>query len=122
MKRTFDSKFKAQVSIEAIRERETLNSDLGGQFTCKYWIAECAKYPEMVANMDGRGRAKDNIWIERFWKTIKYEYIYINLEDNVTDLFYGIRRFIEDYNYHKTHHGIERQIPAKLYFNQKIPA
>ena len=85
-------------------------------------MAECAKYPEMQASMDGRGRAKDNIWIERFWKTIKYEYIYINPEENGTDLFNGIKRFIEDYNYHRTHQGIERQIPAKLYFSQKIPA
>lgn len=99
-----------------------INSEQGGQFTCKDWMAECAKYPEMQASMDGRGRAKDNIWIERFWKTIKYEYIYINPEENGTDLFNGIKRFIEDYNYHRTHQGIERQIPAKLYFSQKIPA
>lgn len=100
---------------------EIINSDQGGQFTCKDWMAECAKYPEMQASMDGRGGAKDNIWIERFWETIKYEYIYINLEENGTDLFNGIKRFIEDYNYHRTHQGIERQIPAKLYFSQKIP-
>ena len=50
--------------------------------------------------MDGRGRAKDNIRIERFWKTIKYEYIYIRPEENGTDLFFGIKRLIDDYNYH----------------------
>ena len=72
--------------------------------------------------MDGRGRAKDNIWIEGFWKTIKYEYIYIQPEENGTDLFNGIKRFIKDYNYHRTHQGIGRQIPAELFFGQKIPA
>jgi putative transposase len=51
-----------------------------------------------------------------------YQYIYINPEENGSDLFNGIKRFIEDYNYHRTHQGIERQIPAKLYFSQKIPA
>ena len=53
--------------------------------------------------MDGRGRAKDNIWIERFWKTIKYEYIYIRPEENGTDLFFGIKRLIDDYNSHRRH-------------------
>lgn len=47
------------------------------QFTCKAWLDACAQHPQMRVSMDGRGRAKDNIWIERFWKTIKYEYIHI---------------------------------------------
>lgn len=55
----------------------------------------------MKISMEGRGRVKDNIWIERFWKTIKYEYIYINLEDNGTELFNGIKRFIEDNNFNR---------------------
>lgn len=74
--------------------------------------------------MDGWGRAKDNIWIDRikrFRKTIKYEYIYIQSKENGTDLFNGIKRFIKDYKYHETHQGIGRQIPAELYFGQKIP-
>ena len=57
--------------------------------------------------MDGRGRAKDNIWIERFWKTIKYEYIYIRPEENGTDLFFGIKRLIDDYNSHRRHQGTD---------------
>ena len=44
----------------------------------------------MRVSMDGRGRAKDKIWIERLWKTIKYEYIYILLEENGTALYSGI--------------------------------
>ncbi len=54
---------------------EIINSDQGSQFTSKEWADACAQYPEMKVSMDGRGRVKDNIWIERFWKTIKYEYI-----------------------------------------------
>ena len=57
----------------------------------------------MKVSMDGRGRAKDNIWIERFWKTIKYEYIYIQPEENGAVLFFGIKRFIDNYNYHRRH-------------------
>lgn len=65
--------------------------------------------------MDGRGRAKDNIWIERFWKTIKYDYIYLLPEDNGIELYKGIHRFIDNYNYHRRHQGINRQVPGKLY-------
>lgn len=46
--------------------------------------------------MDGRGRAKDNIWIERFWRTIKYEYIYITVEENGAGLYQGVKRFIDN--------------------------
>ena len=69
-------------------------------------------------NKYGRGHAKDNIWIERFWKTIKYEHIYIQPEENGTDLFFGIKRFIDDYNYHRHHQGINRTVPSKLYIRQ----
>ena len=97
---------------------EILNSDQGCQFTSKEWADACAEYPEMKASMDGRGRAKDNIWIERFWKTIKYEYIYIQPEENGADLFFGIKRFIDDYNYHRRHQGINRTVSSKLYIRQ----
>ena len=72
--------------------------------------------PESKVSMDGRGRAKDNIWIERFWRTIKYEYIYIAVEENGADLYQGIKRFIDNYNFHCRHQGISRTIPSKLYF------
>ncbi len=97
---------------------EIINSDQGCQFTCKEWDEECAKYPQMRVSMDGRGRAKDNIWIERFWKTIKYEYIYIQPEENGAALYDGIRRFIDNYNYHRRHQGIGRRVPSKLYIRQ----
>ncbi len=57
----------------------------------------------MKISMDGRGRAKDNIWIERFWKTIIYEYIYLLPEENGTMLYSRIIRFIDNYNYHRRH-------------------
>ena len=92
-----------------------INADRGCQFSGKEWAEACAGYPEMKVSMDGRGRAKDNIWIERFWKTIKYEYIYIQPEENGTDLFFGIKKFIDDYNFHRRHQGIGRTVPSKRY-------
>jgi putative transposase len=67
--------------------------------------------------MDSRGRAKDNIWNESFWKTIKYEYIYIMPEENGAMLYSGIKRFIENNNYHQKHQGIDSQVPSKLYIH-----
>ena len=53
----------------------------------------------MKVSMDGRGRAKDNIWIERFWRTIKREYIYLNPCDNAIELRKGIEKFILYYKH-----------------------
>lgn len=97
---------------------EIINSDQGSQFTSKEWETCCAKYPDMKVSMDSRGRALDNIWIERFWKTIKYEYIYITPEETVADLRKGIKRFINNYNYHRRHQGINRQVPSKLFLTE----
>ena len=97
---------------------EIINSDQGCQFTGKEWADACSQHSEMKVSMDGRGRAKDNIMIERFWKTIKYEYIYIQPEENGAVLFFGIKRFIDDYNYHRRHQGINRTVPSKLYIRQ----
>ena len=60
---------------------------------------------------------KDNIWIERFWRTIKTEYIYINPEDNVPLLSQGIKDYIEYYNNRRSHQGIAHQIPMERYRN-----
>ena len=104
-----------QNAIATYGSPEIINSDQGCQFTCKAWLDACAQHPQMRVSMDGRGRAKDNIWIERFWKTIKYEYIYILPEENGAALYSGIKRFIDNYNYHRRHQGIDRQVPSKLY-------
>ena len=66
-----------QNAISTYGAPEIINSDQDCLLTCKAWIEACAQHPQMSISMDGRGRAKDNIWIERFWKTIKYEYFYI---------------------------------------------
>ena len=100
---------------------EIINSGQGYQFTCKAWIEACSQHPQMRVSIDGRSRAKDNIWIERFWKTIKCEYIYILPEENGAALYCGIKRFIDNYNYHRRHQGIDRQVPSKLYIRPEVP-
>ena len=66
-------------------------------------------------SMDGRGRCKDNIWIERFWRTVKQEYVYINPADTVDELLGGIDKFIKYYNYKRTHQSLSMMMPAMQY-------
>lgn len=118
---TLDASNCIEVLREAIRKYgapEIINSDQGSQFTCREWDAVCAEYPDMKVSMDGRGRAKDNIWIERFWKTIKYEYIYIQPEDTGSELYHGIKTFVDDYNHHRRHQGINHMVPGKIYLKE----
>lgn len=65
-------------------------------------------------SMDGKGRATDNIYIERFFRTIKYDYIYLNPVESGWELYEGIRDFIEGYN-QRSHQGIENKNPGDLF-------
>ena len=105
-----------QMAIESHGAPEIINSDQGSQYTSQLWLSTCEKYGIKVS-MDGRGRCKDNIWIERFWRTIKTEYIYINPEDNVPRLREGIRDYIGYYNNRRCHQGIAHEIPMERYRN-----
>ncbi|MBZ4677005.1 MAG: family transposase [Anaerophaga sp.] len=93
---------------------EIINSDQGSQFTCPLWV-EYVKKENIKISMDGRRRALDNIFIERLWRTVKRDYIYLYPAENGTELFFGLNTFLEYYNYKKSHQGIKRQFPAQLY-------
>ncbi len=93
---------------------EIINSDQGSQFTCALWT-EFVDKAEIKISMDGRGRATDNIFIERFWRTLKQDYVYLNPAESGTELYRGLRKYILYYNNQKSHQGIGRISPAKLY-------
>ena len=76
---------------------EIINSDQGVQYTCDEWHRACDKYGIRIS-MDGRARCLDNVWIERFWRTIKREYVYLNPESTVGALRRGIAKYIDYYN------------------------
>lgn len=63
--------------------------------------------------MDSKGKAKDNIWIERFWKIVKQEHIYLNSADDGLELYFGIKDHIIFYNYKRAHQGIGRIRPVE---------
>ncbi|RZS94593.1 IS3 family transposase [Cecembia calidifontis] len=111
-----DAKWCKQVIEEAIREYgkpEIVNSDQGSQYTSALWI-NYLEGLDIKVSMDGKGRALDNVYIERFWKSIKYDYIYLNPSEDGYDLLKGVKKYIEYYN-QKVHHTT-REKPGERYF------
>jgi putative transposase len=98
---------------------EIHNSDQGSQYTSTQYI-EVLKDHEIQISMDGKGRALDNIYIERFWKSIKYEKIYLNPPNGGLDLYQMVNDYIEFYNTKRRHTEIGKVPPNKLYATKKI--
>ena len=91
---------------------EIVNSDQGCQYTSALWT-QYLEQQGISISMDGKGRALDNVWIERFWKSLKYDYIYLNPVDDGFELYGGVQNHI-DYYHQKVHHTTE-QTPNKRY-------
>lgn len=114
---TLEAEATLEVLKQAIKEHgkpEIINSDQGSQFTCEQWITYLNE-KEIRISMDGKGRAIDNIFIERFWRTLKFDYVYLHPATDGLELYQGIKQYVYYYN-HKLHHqGIDRKVPAELY-------
>lgn len=93
---------------------EIINSDQGSQFTCKDWV-ECLNNQDIVISMDGKGRCLDNIWIERLWRTVKREYIYLNPAENGKVLHRGLKKYLDYYNNRRSHQSLGRMTPFERY-------
>lgn len=114
---SLDAENTLSVLKQAIKEQgkpEIINSDQGSQFTCPLWI-ECLRGEQIKISMDSKGRALDNIFIERLWRTVKQDYVYLHPADNGIELYKGLKGFFKYYNHQKTHQGIGRVCPVTLY-------
>lgn len=67
--------------------------------------------------MDGKGRAIDNIFFERLWKSVKYENIYLNVYEDGASLYNGLQQYFEFYNKERLHQSLDYQTPQDLYMN-----
>jgi len=115
---TLDASCSLNVTKEAILrygKPEIINSDQGSQFTCHEWI-ELLEKEEIKISMDGKGRAIDNIFIERLWRSVKYDYVYIKVPTDGLELYEGLTEYFDYYNYQLCHQGIDHQIPANRYY------
>ncbi|MDL5514313.1 IS3 family transposase [Arenibacter sp. M-2] len=98
---------------------EIHNSDQGSQYTSTQYI-EVLKGHDIQISMDGKGRALDNIYIERFWKSIKYEKIYLNPPNGGLDLYQMVREYVEFYNTKRRHTEIGKVPPDQIYNAKKL--
>jgi len=97
---------------------EILNSDQGSHFTSLQYI-ERLKAAEVKISMDGRGRATDNIFIERLWRSLKYEEVYIKDYTTPREARKGINNWLNFYNNYRPHQSLGYQTPKGVYFQNK---
>lgn len=96
---------------------EIFNSDQGSQFTSIEFTKKLLERNIRIS-MDGRGRALDNVFIERLWRNVKYEDIYIKEYESVSQLRSGLKIYFDFYNYERPHQSLGYQPPAKLYWKK----
>ena len=95
---------------------EIFNTDQGSQYTAKEHIRILKKH-DIKISMDGKGRATDNICIERFWRSIKYEEIYLNEYKNMKVLRKAIENYMIKYNSKRLHSAIDYKTPNEVYYD-----
>ncbi|PHS35765.1 MAG: hypothetical protein COB07_12915 [Sulfurovum sp.] len=103
-------------SLSLYPKPEIFNTDQGSQYTAKAHVEILKKY-DIKISMDGKGRATDNICIERFWRSIKYEEIYLNEYKNIKVLRKAIENYMTKYNSKRLHSAIDYKTPNEVYYN-----
>jgi len=105
-------------AIKAHGMPEIINSDQGSQFTSKAYI-ECIKSKDTIRiSMDGKGRARDNARTERFFRSYKWERLYLESPETVLELKQMTKNYIEHYNWHRPHQSLGYATPASIYYAQ----
>ena len=111
---------ESQFCVEALQKAlcygtpEIFNTDQGSQFTSKMFTSSLLEQGVRIS-MDSQGRCFDNIFIERLWRTLKYEEIYIRDYQDVPSLLTGLKSYFEFYNNERFHQALGYQTPAEVY-------
>lgn len=95
------------------------NSDQGSHFTSPQYI-DRLQAAKVQISMDGRGRALDNIFVERLWRTVKYEEVYLNDYESPREARLGLTHYFQFYNYERPHQSLGYRTPAQVYFADKV--
>lgn len=113
----------ADFCVEALEEAlakfgrpEIFNTDQGSQFTSDAWI-KVLKDAGVAISMDGKGRWIDNVFIERLWRSVKYEEVYLHAYTNGTEARAALIRYFGFYNARRSHQALEYRTPDELYFD-----
>ena len=102
----------------SISKPEIFNTDQGSQFTSEAFI-ECLESRKITISMDGRGRALDNIFVERLWRSVKYEEVYIKDYETVKNAKSGLFNYFDFYNKERVHQALQYQTPYEVYVKNK---
>lgn len=116
---TLDSSFCVDALEEALARYGCpviFNTDQGSQFTSEAFT-DLLKDNGVAISMDGKGRWMDNIFIERLWRSVKYEDIYLKAYGSIPEVRKGLTAYFQFYNDKRWHHGFDRKTPAMVYFN-----
>jgi putative transposase len=120
---TMDVSFCIEALEEALstnEKPEVFNTDQGSQFTSEAFTGRIKKEGIRIS-MDGRGRWRDNVFVERIWKSIKYEEVYLHAYDSVSEARDRIGKYIGFYNSIRPHSSLKALTPDQVYFN-RLPA
>lgn len=120
---TMESEFCVEALDQAIRKcgiPEIFNTDQGAQFTCNAFTGLLAAVGAQIS-MDGRGRALDNVFIERLWRTVKYEEIFLHDYVTVEEAILGLKRYFEFYNTERLHQALGYKTPQEVYEAHRPP-
>ena len=115
---TLDSQFCVDALEDAIAKYgapEIFNTDQGSQFTSKEF-AGVLKREEIQISMDGKGRWLDNVFVERLWRSVKYEEVYLKTYDNVGHARQSLNTYFRFYNEKRRHQSLDRQTPDSVYY------
>jgi len=114
---TMEAEWCAEILREAINiagKPEIFNTDQGSQFTSDVFTGVLIKN-EITISMDGKGRATDNIFIERLWRSVKYEDVYLHAYETGLELFKGLKKYFEFYNQQRRHTSLNNNRPIDVY-------
>lgn len=114
---TMTAEWCVETIAEAIAKHgkpEIINSDQGSQFTSELYT-KFLHDNEIEISMDGKGRAIDNIFIERLWRSVKYEHVYLHVYEDGLSLWKGLYSYFEFYNRQRLHQSLEYSTPSQLY-------
>jgi putative transposase len=114
---------EAEFCLEAVEEALArhgrpgiFNTDQGSQFTSEAFTALLLKHA-IAISMDGRGAWRDNVFVERLWRTVKYEEVYLRAYDSVGEARASLGRYLDFYNRNRPHSSLDARTPDRAYFN-----
>lgn len=113
---TLESQFCEELLVEVLSKGkpEIFNTDQGVQFRSQRFTSELERAGVQIS-MDGRGRALDNVFIERLWWSVKYEHVYLADHDSLQSLEGGLRKYLEYFNWERPHQGLSNHCPGEVY-------